>query len=317
MTFLSPNWLWLLAVVVGLAILYLLMARRQRSYAVRFTNLELLDVVAPERPGWRRHLPAAAFLVALAALVGAMARPAQDTKVPRERATIMVALDTSLSMMADDVLPSRIEAAKAAAAEFIDLLPAKLNVGLVDFSGVVHVRVAPTLDHQAVKDAIAGLDLDQGTAIGDAIVASVDALQSVPKADDANDPVPARIILMSDGKTTVGKPDSEGVKAANEAGIPVSTIAFGTDSGVVQIGESRPVQVPVDRDALRQIADDTGGSFFEAASEAKLKAVYADIGSAIGYTVEQREISQWFVAAGLLALLAAAAMSLAWFSRLP
>jgi Ca-activated chloride channel family protein len=228
----------------------------------------------------------------------------------------MVAIDTSLSMMADDVQPSRIEAAKAAAESFVDLLPAKLNVGLVTFNGSVQVQETPTLDHQAVKDTIKTLDLGEGTAIGDAIVASVDAAKQAPPAPDGQ-PVPARIVLMSDGKTTVGRPDQEGVQAAKDAGIPVSTIAFGTDSGTVQIGNRAPVQVPVDSEALRAIADDTGGSSFEAASEGELKKVYADIGSSVGYTTQQRELTRWFMGAGLLALLAAAGMSLIWFSRLP
>lgn len=316
MTFLSPNWLWLLAGAIALAVAYLVVQRRRRAYAVRFTNLELLDVVAPDKPGWRRHLPAAALLLGMVAFITALARPAHDTQVPKERATIMVAIDTSLSMMADDVSPSRIEAAKAAAESFVDLLPAKLNVGLVAFNGSVQVRVAPTLDHEEVKASIADLQLGEGTAIGDAIAASVDAAKEAPAAADG-EPVPARIVLMSDGKTTVGRPDEEGVQAAKDAQIPVSTIAFGTDAGTVQIGNRAPVQVPVDRDALRSIAEETGGSSFEAASEGELKKVYADIGSSVGYTTEQRELTRWFMGAGLIALMAAAGMSLVWFSRLP
>jgi Ca-activated chloride channel family protein len=316
LTFLSPAWLLLLLSVVALGVIYVLAQRRRRSYAVRFTNLELLDVVAPERPGWRRHLPAIALLVGMVALIGALARPARDVRVPKERATIMVALDTSLSMMANDVTPNRVEAAKAAAKSFVDLLPAKLNVGLVTFNRSVQVRVAPTLDHASVKDAIGALQLGEGTAIGDAIIASVGAIKEMPQVVDGEH-VPARIVLMSDGQTTVGKPDSAGVQAANAAEIPVSTIAFGTDGGVVNLGDRTPIPVPVDRAALKQIADQTGGVAFSAASSAELKKVYADIGSAIGYNTEQREISRWFIGFGLLALLAAAGMSLLWFSRLP
>jgi Ca-activated chloride channel family protein len=255
--------------------------------------------------------------VGISALVGAMARPARDERIPKEQATIIVAMDTSLSMMADDVTPSRIEAAKAAAESFVDLLPPKLNVGLVAFSGVVEVKVPPTQDHGSVKAAIGQLQLGEGTAIGDAIISSVDAIQSAAAQLPDGQQVPARSVLMSDGQTTVGKPDSAGVKAANDAGIPVSTIAFGTDQGEVQIGDRAPIPVPVDRAALKDIADETHGTFFQAASESELKKVYADIGSAIGYTTEEREIGRWFVGAGLLALLAAAGMSLVWFGRLP
>jgi Ca-activated chloride channel family protein len=309
--------LWLLLGVAALAVAYVLLQRRRKTYAVRFTNLDLLDVVAPQRPGWRRHLPAAALLLGMVALVGAMARPARDERIPKEQATIIVAMDTSLSMMADDVTPSRIEAAKTAAESFVDLLPPKLNVGLVAFSGVVEVKVPPGQDHDAVKAAIGQLQLGEGTAIGDAIIASVSAVQaSAAKLPDGQQ-VPARIVLMSDGQTTVGRPDSAGVKAAEDAGIPVSTIAFGTDQGEVQIGDRAPIPVPVDRAALKDIADETHGSFFQAATESELKKVYADIGSAVGYTTEEREIAQWFIGAGLLALLAAAGMSLVWFGRLP
>jgi Ca-activated chloride channel family protein len=316
LTFLSPAWLLLLLGVVGLAVAYALAQRRRRSYAVRFTNLELLDVVAPERPGLRRHLPAIALLLGMIALIGALARPARDVRVPKERATVMVALDTSLSMMASDVTPSRVEAAKAAAKSFVDLLPAKLNVGLVAFNRVVEVRVPPTLDHTSVKDAIGALQLGEGTAIGDAIVASVGAIKALPPLADGQQ-VPARIVLMSDGQTTVGQPDSAGIKAANDAGIPVSTIAFGTDTGTVQVGDRAPIPVPVDRAALKVIADQTGGVSFAAATSTELRKVYASIGSAIGYNTQQKEVGRWFVGAGLVALLAAAAMSLVWFSRLP
>jgi len=318
MTLLAPHWLALLAAVAALAIAYLVAQRRRRDYAVRFTNLELLDAVAPARPGWRRHAPAAALLVALASLVVALARPATIQDVPRERATIVVAIDTSLSMMAEDVAPNRLTAAKDAAASFVELLPDELNVGLVAFNRTASVLVSPTTDHASVRRAIAGLQLDQGTAIGEAIFASMQAIDSLPAGRNGEASAPGRIVLMSDGETTAGRPDQLAAAAAVERGIPVSTIAFGTANGSIAVpGEDRRINVPVNEDALRVIAEQTDGSFFSAATAEQLREVYADIGSSVGYERAEREIGGWFVLGGVIALFVAAVFSLLWFSRLP
>ena len=318
MSFAEPVRLWFLLGVVALAAIYVVLQRRRQQYAVRFTNLALLDAVAPRRPGWRRHAAAGAFLVAIALLVVAFARPTHDVKVPRERATVIVAIDTSLSMEADDISPTRLDAVKVAAKSFVDQLPAKINLGVVSFDGNARLVVPPTTDRAKAKQAIDKLQLNEGTAIGEAIFTSLDAISQTVTVDDSGQKIPARIVLMSDGKTTVGRSNDQAVEAARRAHVPVSTIAFGTDHGVITIPESPdPIPVPVDKDALSEIADATGGSFFTAASAQQLQKVYADIGSSIGFDLEPREITVWFVGAALLALLATAAMSLAWFSRLP
>lgn len=318
MTFLALHWLWLFAAVAALAGVYVYRQFRRRDYAVRFTNLALLDTVAPQRPRWRRHLPAAALLLALSSLVVALARPARIERVPRERATIVVAIDTSLSMMAEDVAPNRLDAAKDAAQSFVDLLPDKINVGLVSFNRTATVLVSPTDDHESVKRAIGGLQLDQGTAIGEAIFASIQAIDSLPPAEDTEEQAPGRIILMSDGETTAGRPDDVAADAAVERDIPISTIAFGTaDGSIVVPGEDRRINVPVNEDALRTIAEQTNGTFFTAATGEQLKDVYADIGSSVGYEEARREVGGWFVMGAVGALFVAAAFSLLWFSRLP
>lgn len=318
MTLLAPHWLWLLIAVAALVAVYAALQVRRRDYAVRFTNLALLDTVAPKRPGWRRHLPAAALLLGLSSLVVALARPARSEQVPRERATIVVAIDTSLSMMAEDVTPNRLDAAKEAAGSFVELLPDKINVGLVSFNRTASVLVSPTNDHASVKRAIAGLQLDQGTAIGEAIFASMQAIDSMPPASDAEDPAPGRIVLMSDGETTAGRPDDLAAAAAVQRDIPVSTIAFGTASGSIVVpGEDRRISVPVNEDALKAIADKTNGSFFTAATGEELKEVYSDIGSSVGYEEAEREIGSWFIIGAVAALFVAAAFSMLWFSRLP
>jgi Ca-activated chloride channel homolog len=315
MTFLSGGRLWLLLAVAALAVAYVLLQRRRKAYAVRFTNLDLLRSVAPHRPGWRRHLPAAAFLLALATLVTAFAQPTRATKVPRERATIVMAIDVSLSMQATDVEPNRLRAAKAAAETFIDLVPARLNVGLVSFSGTAQVLVAPTTDRDLLKHSIVNLQLGPATAIGEAIYTSLGSIASV-QGEPGQAPPPARIVLMSDGETTVGRPNEAAADAAADARVPVSTIAFGTDEGTVYV-EGNAVPVPVNKQSLRRLADLTNGSFFEASSEKELKRVYADIGSSVGYRTVQREATAWFVGLGLVFALAAAAGSLIWSSRLP
>lgn len=319
MSFLEPGRLLFAVVVLALAIAYLAvqLGGRQR-YAVRFTNLALLESVAPRRPGWRRHVPAAFLLVALACMVVALARPTRTERVPRERATIIMAIDVSISMDATDVRPSRLEAAKAAAESFTGLLPDQINLGLVSFAGSAAVLVAPTTDRDVIYSAIDRLTLAEATAIGEAIVTSLGALENLPAGVEGGEgeEVPAHIVLMSDGETTAGTPNELAVEVAVAAGVPVTTIAFGTDSGIIEYeGETLPV--PVNQQELAAVADATGGTTFEAATGEQLRGVYEDIGSSIGFTDEEREIGQLFTGGAFAAALVASALSLAWSSRLP
>jgi Ca-activated chloride channel homolog len=313
--FLEPWWLLALLPVLAIAAVYVWRQFRRRVYAVRFTNVELLSALAPKGLGWRRHAAAAAFLLSLLALATAMARPAVDTEQPLERATIMLAIDVSLSMQADDVAPNRIQAAQEAATQFVGELPATFNVGLVAFAKSANVLVSPTKDRPAVIQAIDGLTLAQATATGEAVFTCLEAIRSVP-SDGAQGPPPARIVLLSDGYRTSGRSVEEAAAAAAAANIPVSTIAFGTDAGQVEI-DGQVQRVPVDRFALAQLAETTRGHFYEAASVAELKQVYEDMGSSIGFRVEPREVTQWYAGIGLLFALCAGAMSLLWTSRLP
>jgi Ca-activated chloride channel family protein len=320
LTYLAPNRFWLLVGVAALAAAYVVLQKRRRTYAVRFTNLDLLQSVAPKSPGWRRHLPAIAMLMAISALVVSVARPAREERVPRERATVILAIDTSLSMMAEDVEPNRLVAAQAAAKTFLTILPPKINVGLVSFNGTGTILVPPTTNRAQVRTAIDRLELDERTAIGEAIFTSLQAIQQAPPAegDEDNEDVPARIVLMSDGKTTVGRPDSVGAQAARDAGVPVNTIAFGTDHGVIVIPEEpAPVPVDVDHAALEAIAEATDGKAFQAATEGELREVYRNIGSSIGYEVVFNEVGRWFVGLGMALLFLGSTLSLLWFSRLP
>jgi Ca-activated chloride channel family protein len=313
--FLQPWWLLALLPVLAVAGVYVWRQFRRRNYAMKFTNVDLLRTLAPRGLGWRRHAAAGAFLLSLVALGSAMARPSVDHKEPLERATVMLAIDVSLSMQADDVAPTRIQAAQEAAKAFVNELPPTYNLGLVSFAKSANVLVSPTKDRSAVIAGIDGLALAEATATGEAVFTSLDAIRTVP-ADGANGAPPARIVLLSDGYRTSGRSIEDAAAAASSANVPVSTIAFGTDTGVVDI-RGQLQKVPVDRLSLQQLAQDTKGYFYEAASVSELKKVYQDMGSSIGHRTEPREVTQWYAGAALLFGLCAAAMSLLWTSRLP
>ena len=313
--FLQPWWLFAVVPVLSLGGFYLLRQRRRRQVAVRFSNVDLLRSVAPAGIGRvRRHAPAVALLVALAILATAMARPSIDTREPLERATVMLAIDVSLSMQATDVRPNRIVAAQEAAKQFVQQLPPTFNVGLVSFAKAANVVVSPTKDRRAVTNAIESLQLAEATATGEAVFTSLGAIATVP-ADGAAGPPPARIVLLSDGYRTYGRSTEEAGSAAAAANVAVSTIAFGTDAGTVEIN-GQVQQVPVDRLALEELASTTQGHFYEAATKEELARVYQDMGSSIGFRTKPTEIAQWFIGIALLLAIGAAGMSLLWTSRL-
>jgi len=313
--FLAPARLWLLVLPALLLAAYVVLQRRRPAYALRFTELDLLASLVPRSAAWRRHVPAALVLLSIVALTTAFARPTGEVRVPRERATVVVALDVSLSMRAQDVDPDRITAARAAAATFIEGLPERFNVGLVSFSGVASVVVPPTQDHASVVSAVKALQLAPSTAIGEAVFASLDALRGVP-GETGQDPPPARVVLLSDGTNTVGRTPVEAAKAASAANVPVSTIAYGTQEGVVEV-QGQVINVPVDRAALERLAVGTGGSAFTAEDGRELRQVYDDIGSQVGSTVERREVTATVAGLALALAVAAATASLVWSARLP
>jgi Ca-activated chloride channel family protein len=316
MTWESPQRLWLLLAVAALVVVYLVLQRRRSKYAVRFTNLKLLDRVAPKRPQWRRHVPAGLFLAMLGLLVVGFARPTDEVRVPRERATVLIAVDVSRSMTADDVAPDRLTAAKAAAREFVANLPEQFNVGLVGFAGSATVFVPPVTDRAAVEAGIdrlaEGAAGRGGTAIGDAIATSLDQIRSLD-ATAGEDTPPARVVVLSDGANTNGRDPDEAAGTASELGVPVDSILFGTEAGV--IGGSQPV--PVDGETLQSVAQASGGNYFQAANADELRSAYADIESSVGYETERQDVSARFIGIGLVLAALAAAASMFWFARLP
>lgn len=315
MTFLSPIWLLALLPVAALALAYVVVQRRRHRYAVRFASLPMLERVIPRRPGWRRHVPATLVLVALTALGLAAARPELALRLPYDRATVMVAIDTSGSMGATDVAPTRLEAAKAAAEAFVEDLPDTVNVGVVSFAGTSSVLAAPTTDHDQVQSQIRDLDLaGGGTAIGEAVFSSLDQVERIAEEAEG-EPVPTRVVVLSDGTNTAGRSPEQAAAAAVAGDLPVSTIAYGTPDGIIVNG-GRTLEVPVNGETLRALAEATGGTAYTAESGEQLRDVYADIGSSIGWRVEQREVTPYLAALGLLVAVGAGALSLRWFSRL-
>ena len=319
MTFLAGHWLWLLLLVAALAAGYVVMSLRRRVYAARLASTALLATVLPRRPQWwRRHIPAILLLLTLAGLVVSLARPARAERIPRERATIMLAIDVSNSMAATDIAPTRLEAAKQGAMAFIDQLPPRINLGLVSFAGSASILVPPTTDREAVRAGIRNLQLGPATAVGEGIFASLQAIaMAADQTSEAGQPPPpAAIVLLSDGETTRGRPNSQAALAAREADVPVDTIAYGTEDGTLDVS-GQQIPVPVNEDALRELAEQTGGSYHRAASGDELTSVYRGLGSSIGYRTEHREITTWFVGLSLILGLSAAGLSLAFSARLP
>jgi Ca-activated chloride channel homolog len=324
MSFAWPIALSGLALVALALIAYLVAQRRRRRYVVRFTNLDLLENVVADSPRWRRHIPAVLTLLALSTLVVGMARPQVAVAVPRQEATVILAMDSSGSMTATDVQPDRMTAAREAASSFVDGLPDGFRVGVVSFSNEADVVVPPTGDHDEALRGLSALRADNGTALGDAIARSVDlGVTSLDEQLAANSSkTPVVVLLLSDGANTTGDYEPlEAAQKAKDAGVPVYTVALGTDAGTVQgpdgYGGMRTIRVPPDPETLSKVAELTGGKFFEAADQDDLKSVYDEIGSQVGVEHKQRELTVFFTAAGAALLLLGGALSTLWFGRIP
>lgn len=314
----APFRLWLLAVVVALALGYVASLRWRRGATVRFTRVDLLDEVAPERPQWRRHLVAVLMLVGLTMLVIAAAEPVdRTTERTRTDGRIVLAIDVSLSMMATDVEPDRLTAAQAAAREFVAEVDDGVEIALVSFSGTVTVEVPLTTDRSAVAAGIDRLELAEATAIGDALAVSTRVLESAADATpvDERDPdLPiGTIVLLTDGETTVGRPTVEGARLAGQAGVPVYSIAFGTAGGAILDpgGSGQVIPVPVRPDELRVVSELTGGSDFAAETAGALEQVYDEIRDTLGDTLGD-EVEVVVDRSGDWATAAFAAIALAW-----
>ncbi|HEY7627280.1 MAG TPA: VWA domain-containing protein [Ilumatobacteraceae bacterium] len=313
--FLAPQRLWLLILVGVAAAVYVLAQRRRASHTIRFTQIEMLDQLAPKRPGWRRHAIAGVQLAAITVGILGAAQPVErSTEHTKAAGKIVLLFDVSLSMEADDVAPNRLEAAKQAGEDFVDAVDPDVEVGLISFSGIVTTEVSPTLDRQRLTDAIGALQLGEGTAIGDAIVGGVRLLQGGRPSDTS----PGALVVLSDGETTRGRATDEGAQIAADAHVPVYTIAFGTENGEITDPTDGSIDaVPVKLDELQNAADVTGGKSYVAPSAADLVRAYDDIRANLQETLGEaittvHELTWRYVLVAALLMLVAWALGLWW-----
>jgi Ca-activated chloride channel family protein len=297
---------------------------KRRRDAARFGTPALVAGSVPQRLGWRRFAPIGVALAALALLVVGIARPHATLSVKQQEATVMLVLDTSRSMAATDVQPSRFAAAIRAVDAFLEAVPSSYSVGIVSFSTTAQVVLRPTTDRELARDALRELRLGSGTAIGDAIARAIGTVRPALAAGSSSPPpadaVPATVLLLSDGAQTQGgiTPAAAATQARRQ-GIPVSTVALGTRDAVVKVplpgGLEQQVTVPPDARALRAVAQRTGGRFYEAADAARLKSVYEELGTRLGHRDSRTEVTAAFAGGGAVLLLLASGLSMLWSRR--
>lgn len=314
-SFLEPNKLWALLAIPLLVAAYIYATRRKNRRGMRFTNTSVLDVVVPKQSQWRRHVAVALSLLSLITLAMAWAVPSADTQVKRNRATIVLVLDVSLSMEATDVEPNRLDAAKEEAKTFVESIDPKFNIAVVSMAGSTSIVGPPTTDRNATMAAISGLQLQESTAIGEGIVAGLQALEQAPRGDD-DSVAPGAIVLLSDGESTSGRAPMQGAAEAKQAEVPVHTIGYGTENGYVDLdGKREPV--PVDHQTLQEVAEATGGQYFQAASPQELEKVYSDIREETGYEKVKQPVTAQFAGYGLAFAVVAALGAVSLAARWP
>ncbi len=344
MTFLWPTALAFLIAVPVLLVLYIWSQRRRRRYALRYASLSLVKEAMGRGPGIKRHIPPALYLLALAFMLTALARPITVVKVPSQEGTVILAIDVSLSMRATDIKPDRITAAKAAAKAFVLKQPDNVKIGIVSFASDASIVQPPTTDHDLVMAAIDRLRLQRATAIGRAILTSLDAIvedsgagaetglpssvltqpqnpnapqkptkTAVPGAPKA----PASIILLTDGQNNQFPPPLSIIDEAVSRGIRVFTVGVGTPSGAVLSLEGRSIRTSLDEATLKEIAKDTDAEYFLATSEADLKKVYESLTTQLVFRSEKTEVTALFTLVAAVLSIVASTLSLLWFNRLP
>ncbi|MCU1452666.1 MAG: von Willebrand factor type [Acidimicrobiales bacterium] len=318
MTLLAPSRLWLLAACLALVVAYVALQRRRRHHAVRHPDLALVAAAAPKRAGWRRHLSAATLLLAIVALVVGLARPASTVEVPRKEAVVVLALDISKSMTSTDVAPSRLQAAVAAAKKFIRDSPAGYRIGLVTFDYRSHIRATPTTNKDKVLQALDGLQTDKGTSAGEGLFTALDVLQSDKTATNAS-PAGAKpyraIVQLADGGNNVGRSLDSAAQAAAKQKIPVFTIAYGSTTGTINV-DGKNVEAPADPAGMARVSTISGGQAYTATTAAQLSNVYDRIGTTIGHTVDQQELTLALAVAAAICLTIALGTSMLWSPRL-
>jgi Ca-activated chloride channel family protein len=348
-TFLWPEALWLLAALPVIVAAYVLLLRRRKKAALRYASLNLVRDALGAGQRLRRHIPPVLFLLALAAMILAVARPVGYVTLPSQYRTIILAMDVSGSMRAMDVEPNRLAAAQAAAKAFVAEVPMNTRIGVVSFAGTASVVQAPTQSREDVVSAIDRFQLQRGTAIGSGIIVSLatifpdagidvgsmiygrdalrDSRRGIPsdpagKAQKAFTPVPpgshtsAVIILLTDGQRTTGPDSLEAAKMAADRGVRVFTVGIGTTSGEIIGFEGWSMRVRLDEQTLKQIANMTLGEYFYAGTATDLKKVYQTLNARVVMEKKQTEITALFAAAAAATALLSALLSLLWFNRI-
>jgi len=336
-SFIWANLLWLLFLVPALVGLYVWLQRRRRKFAVRYASLSLVKDALGRGPGIRRHIPPTLFLLGIAVMIVAIARPQGELKLPSREGTIILAIDVSGSMRAEDVQPSRLDAAKTAALSLVDTQPKNVRIGVVSLSDGAFIVQPPTVDKIAVTSAIAQLLPQRGTAIGSGLLMSINAAFNIPPPQPqfgfrdpralptptptALPPVPPGstesviVVLLTDGQNTVGpRPIDVAPQAANR-GLRVYTIGLGTPGGAILNVGGRSARVQLDEETLKQVAAATGGQYFNATSATDLQEIYKNLSTRLVFKSAQTEITFIFTAAAVALMVIAAALSLFWFSR--
>jgi len=351
MKFIWPDLLWLLAIVPVLALVYVLLLRRRKRLAARYASLTMIREAMGVGQHFRRHVPPFFFLVALALMLFAVARPTAIVTLPSQHDTIILAIDVSGSMRAADVKPSRLAAAQAAARSFVSELPAHTRVGVVSFAATASVVQAPTRNRDDLVAAIDRFQLQRGTAVGSGVLVSLKEIfpdvefnlrASNPRQVDVRDsrrgaaidrgsggaakepfkPVPpgsytaAAIILLTDGRTTTGPDPVEAARIAAERGVKVFTVGIGTPEGEIIGFEGWSMRVRLDEGALKEIANVTRGEYYYAGTAADLKQIYDTLNTKIVFESRETEITALFAAAALVTVLLSALLSLFWFNRI-
>ena len=311
----APLLLLVLLLAPVAVLLYLRRERRIRAGQDAFARAPMMPAVLPQRPGWRRHAPLVAYLLALLVLAFALARPQVATSVTVDQARIILVTDRSGSMAAKDVLPTRLDAARAAANEFIDHVPRSVELGAIAYNQTAQIIAPPTRDHLSVRNALAQVTPDGSTATGDALDVALKNAQQI--ALPGQKPPPSAIVLLSDGKSTRGSDPLEAARGAAKLKIPIYTIALGTPQGSIPHPHKPPTLVPPDPDTLRRIAELSGGQSFAVQDASRLRTVYDQLGKRLTHKKVNKQITAGFAGGGLALLLVGAGMSLFWFGRVP
>jgi Ca-activated chloride channel family protein len=332
--FIWPLMLWLLLLVPVLIALYILAQRRRQKYALRYASLSLVREALGRGPGWRRHAPPALFISSLAVMLFALARPATVVTLPSQEGTVILTMDVSGSMRADDLKPNRLEAAKSAARSFVEKQPPGVKVGVVSFSDNAFLVQAPTNDKEAVLAAINRLTPQRGTAIGSALLTSLDAIFEEANSEggaynSSTEPTPtptplpqgvyepAIVVLLTDGESNRGPRPLDVVDQLTARGIRVYTVGVGSLEGTVLRTGGRAMRVRLDEGTLKAVAEATDGAYYNASTEKDLQAIYENLSTHLVFRKQQTEITAGFTGLAVVLSLMGGALSLLWFNRLP